>query len=223
MARAASPAAAAMPARYFSSAKFRRSVSPLGEPPRAAEIRSHDQSAARASRTATRSAFCAVRRASAAFFVSSSTVVAMPKNAALYMPQIKQHAAGAGAWALTRQMKTKPVEPPGREPVTEDNRFGGVPPASACGLGGGRLRAGLQPPGRAVRTADPWNHPYPCCVKRSSERRLDFFSLPLGPAGARFCARRGLPGDLVTGPGRGGHGPVPAQCNRLSVLVASST
>jgi RNA polymerase sigma-70 factor (ECF subfamily) len=42
---------------YFSSPKLRRRVSPLGEPPRAAEIRSHDQFSARASRTATRRVF----------------------------------------------------------------------------------------------------------------------------------------------------------------------
>jgi hypothetical protein len=44
-------------AGYSSEPKLRRRVSPLGEPPSAAEIRSQDHSAARASRTATRMAF----------------------------------------------------------------------------------------------------------------------------------------------------------------------
>jgi hypothetical protein len=46
--------------------KLRRSVSPLGVPPRAVEIRSQDQSAVRASRTARAIASWATRRASSA-------------------------------------------------------------------------------------------------------------------------------------------------------------
>ena len=68
--RPGQPAALSLP-------KLRRSVSPFGDPPRAAEIRSHDQSAALASRTATLIAFCATRRASSALSMSSSIVVAM--------------------------------------------------------------------------------------------------------------------------------------------------
>src|SRR5215475_6831407 len=70
-----------------SSPKFRRSVSPFGVPPRAAEIRSHDQSAARASLTATRIAFWATRRASTALVICSSIVVVMPQS----VPQIVAH------------------------------------------------------------------------------------------------------------------------------------
>lgn len=90
--------------RYFSSAKLRRRVSPLGEPPRAAEIRSHDQSAARASRTATLSAFCAVRRASAAFLISSSTVVIMPHSMAQNVAQVEASAGTAAGAAKGRDL-----------------------------------------------------------------------------------------------------------------------
>lgn len=63
--------------------KLRRRVSPFGVPPRAVEILSQDQPAARASRTASVIALWATRRASTAFFISSSIVAVMPEN----MPQ----------------------------------------------------------------------------------------------------------------------------------------
>ena len=53
---AASPAAGTGGKGQRLSPEFRRSVSPFGEPPSAAEMRSQDQSAARASRTAIRTA-----------------------------------------------------------------------------------------------------------------------------------------------------------------------
>jgi hypothetical protein len=74
---AAGRAGAARVPGYSPEPKLRRRVSPLGEPPSAAEIRSQDHSAARASRTATRMAFWATRRASTALVISSSMVVVM--------------------------------------------------------------------------------------------------------------------------------------------------
>jgi HNH endonuclease len=79
---------------YSSPPKLRRSVSPFGDPPSAAEIRSQDQSAARASRTATRSAFCATRRASIALFISSSTVVVDTPPATCQVHHVKPKASG---------------------------------------------------------------------------------------------------------------------------------
>ena len=79
MSDAVSPAAGTGGRGQRTSAKFRRSVSPFGEPPSAAEMRSQDQSAARASRTAIRRAFCATRRVSTAALMSSSRDVVMTR------------------------------------------------------------------------------------------------------------------------------------------------
>jgi hypothetical protein len=107
----------------------------------------------------------------------------------------------AGAWALSRRMKTKPVQArpisPGRGPRRE--RRNSVRPA--------------------------WNHPRPCGVELGSERRPDFPLCPWAPRALASHARhgRGLPDDPITW-GRPRHAwPVPAQCSRLSVLAASST
>ena len=105
--------------------KLRRRVSPLGEPPRAAEIRSQDQSAARASRTATRSAFCATRRASAALFISSSTVVVMALSVAHNLAQVERPVGRGGSHGIidkgARSLALNPDDRPNR-PITASIR-----------------------------------------------------------------------------------------------------
>lgn len=86
---AALPAAAEVAAKCF----------PVRGPAQAAEIRSHDHSAARASRTATLIAFWAVRRASSAFCMSSSTAVVMAQT----VPQnMAQPGSASGNWRRHR-------------------------------------------------------------------------------------------------------------------------